>query len=76
MRLVPTHGGSAEAYGVELQGEWSPLPALSFYGSYAFNHARFTSGAFEGNRFRQAPDHSASLGAGPRMFGARLSWRM
>lgn len=63
VRLVPTNGGSAEAYGVELQGEWSPLPALSFYGTYALNHARFTSGAFRGNRFRQAPDHSASIGA-------------
>lgn len=63
VRLVPTNGGSAEAYGLELQGEWSPLPALSFYGTYAFSRARFTSGAFDGNRFRQAPDHSASIGA-------------
>lgn len=63
LRLVPTNGGTAEAYGLEVQGEWSPLRSLSLYATYAFNHSRFTSGAFDGNRFRQSPDHSASLGA-------------
>ncbi|MBE1527962.1 outer membrane receptor protein involved in Fe transport [Sphingopyxis sp. OAS728] len=63
LRLVPTNGGSAESYGVELQGEWTPFAALSLYGTYAYNHSRFTSGAFDGNRFRQSPDHSASIGA-------------
>lgn len=69
VRLVPTNGGSAEAYGIELQGEWTPFPALSLYGTYAYNHARFTSGAFDGNRFRQSPDHSASIGAVLRVGG-------
>lgn len=62
LRLIPSNGGSAEAYGAELQGEWSLFDNLSLYGTYAFNHARFTSEALEGNRLRQAPDHSASLG--------------
>lgn len=67
VRLVPTNGGSAEAYGAEFEGEWTPLDAVTLYATYAYNHARFTSGAFEGNRFRQAPDHSASLGVNWRI---------
>lgn len=63
LRLIPTNGGTAEAYGFEFQGEWTPFKALSLYATYAYNHARFTSGAFDGNRFRQSPDHSASIAA-------------
>jgi outer membrane receptor protein involved in Fe transport len=63
VRLVPANGGSAEAYGLELQGDWAPIRALTLYGTYAYNHARFPSGALDGNHLRQAPDHSASIGA-------------
>ena len=35
---------------------------LSVFGSYAYNHARFDGGAYDGNRFRNSPDHKFSLG--------------
>lgn len=77
LRLIPSNGGSAEAYGLELQGEWSLLDDLSVFGTYAYNHARFTSGALDGNRLRQAPDHTASIGlvAGFAAPGGRIEVR-
>ncbi len=77
LRLIPSNGGSAEAHGLEMQGEWSLLDNLTLYGTYAYNRARFTSGALDGNRLRQAPDHTASLGvvAGFTVPGGRLELR-
>lgn len=61
--LRSTNAGRANAYGVELQLQWLPDDALAFTGTYSFNHARFASGEYRGNRFRLAPDHRLSLGA-------------
>lgn len=66
VRLITTNRGSARAYGVELEGEWSPTSYVDIFATYSFNHARFTNGAFDGNHLRQSPDHSASLGAAVR----------
>lgn len=65
-RLVPDNAGRARAYGVELQLDWNALDNFDVLMTYAYNHARFTNGAFEGNSLRQSPDHAASIG---------LSWR-
>jgi iron complex outermembrane recepter protein len=62
-RLVPGNAGKAFAYGLEAQAEWALSPAFDVFATYAYNHGRFRSGGFDGNRFRQAPDHSASLSA-------------
>ncbi len=58
-----TNAGEAKAYGFEGQAEWRVATGLNLYATYAFNHARFEGGAYEGNRFRLSPDHSLSLAA-------------
>lgn len=60
--FITTNAGQAEAYGLELQGDWQATDALSLFGAYAYSHARFGSGAYEGNRFARSPDHSLSVG--------------
>ena len=35
---------------------------LTLFANYAYNHARFKSGAFDGNHFRLSPDHTFSAG--------------
>lgn len=62
-----TNAGKARASGVELQALWELTPQLSLFGTYAYNHARFVSGAYEGDHFRLAPDQTFSLAA---------SWRV
>lgn len=61
--FVTSNAGEADAYGLELQGEWRATQAVSLFGNYAYSHARFASGAYEGNRFARSPDHSLSVGA-------------
>lgn len=61
--LRATNAGRANAVGAEAELDWRPINELSLFATYAFNHARFASGAYRGNRFRLAPDHRASLGA-------------
>jgi outer membrane receptor protein involved in Fe transport len=61
-RLVPVNAGKANATGFEAQGSWTVSDNLNVYGSYAYNRARFTTGAYDGNRFRNAPDHKFALG--------------
>ncbi len=63
VRLVTINAGEASAYGFEGLANWAPIAAPWFeaYATYAYNNARLDSGAFEGNRFRLSPDHSASL---------------
>ena len=62
VRLVVSNAGQARAYGFETQIRWSPVRNLALFAAYAFNHARFRTGAREGNSFRLAPDHSGSAG--------------
>lgn len=75
--FITTNAGQAEAYGVELQGDWRATPALSLFGTYAYSHARFGAGAYEGNRFARSPDHSLSVGAALSLAapGGRLELR-
>lgn len=61
--FVVTNAGAAKAYGFEGQVEWRALSGLDFYATYAYSHARFDGGAYDGNRFRLSPDNSLSIGA-------------
>ncbi|MET3525205.1 TonB-dependent receptor [Phenylobacterium koreense] len=61
--FVVTNAGKAEAYGVEAQAELAVVSGLDLFATYAYSHARFKDGAYDGNRFRLSPDHSLSLGA-------------
>lgn len=59
--FVTVNAGRAESYGFEGQVNWRPANWVNLFGSYAYNHSRFASGARDGNRFRLSPDHSAAL---------------
>jgi outer membrane receptor protein involved in Fe transport len=61
--FVTVNAGRAKTYGFEGQLRWKPTDWVELFGTYAYNHSRFSSGARDGNHFRLSPDHSASLGA-------------
>jgi len=58
-----SNAGAAKAYGFEGQMEWRAMSGLDLYATYAYSHARFDGGAYDGNQFRLSPDHTLSLGA-------------
>ena len=60
--FIITNAGKAESYGLEAQVRYEPSRALRLFANYALNHARFKSGALDGNRFRLAPEHTISAG--------------
>ncbi|WP_213982101.1 TonB-dependent receptor [Sphingomonas sp. dw_22] len=60
--FVTVNAGKAESYGFEGQVNWKPVSWADVFGTYAYNHSRFSAGAREGNHFRLSPDHSASFG--------------
>jgi outer membrane receptor protein involved in Fe transport len=60
--FVTSNAGKADSYGFEGQVRYRPNRNFSLFANYAFNHARFKSGAFDGNRFRLSPDHTFSAG--------------
>ncbi|PTT73854.1 TonB-dependent receptor, partial [Pseudomonas sp. HMWF010] len=62
-QIVSTNAGEAKATGFEGQSTFQISPNASVFGTYAYSHARFGNGLFEGNRFRLSPDNSFSLGA-------------
>jgi iron complex outermembrane receptor protein len=62
-QIVTANAGEAAATGFEGQLNLRPTNNLEVFGTYAYNHARFGNGIFEGNSFRLSPDHSLSLGA-------------
>ena len=62
-QFVTTNAGEAEAYGFEGQVNYMAADWLDVFATYGYNHARFTTGARDGNRFRLSPDHRVSVGA-------------
>ncbi|WP_380876198.1 TonB-dependent receptor [Sphingomonas sp. DBB INV C78] len=61
--LTTVNAGKAESYGFEGQVQAKPTTWATLFANYSYNHARLTSGDYDGNRFRNAPDHTFSLGA-------------
>lgn len=61
-RLEPVNAGKAKATGFETQATWRLTDDVSVFGSYAYNHARFNGGAYDGNSFRNSPDNKFALG--------------
>lgn len=82
-QLRTANAGRAAAYGLEAQLEWAPSDNLALAMTYAYGHARLTSGALSGNRFRLAPDHKLSvqldlsrdLGHGRISFRPSYAWQ-
>lgn len=62
-RFITVNAGEASATGFEGQVFFAATPDFDLFATYGYNHARFDSGAREGNRFRLSPDHMASIGA-------------
>ena len=60
--LVTINAGDASATGFESQLSYKITKDFSVFGSYAYNRARFESGAFKGNFFRNSPDNKFALG--------------
>ncbi|MCA1935266.1 MAG: TonB-dependent receptor [Asticcacaulis sp.] len=60
--LITVSAGEADAYGLETQAYYRLTPGADLFVTYAYSHARFGNGLYEGNRFRLNPDHSLSLG--------------
>ena len=60
--FITSNAGKADSYGFEAQLRYTPSQNLRFFANYAFNHGRFRSGVFNGNRFRLSPDHTFSAG--------------
>jgi len=61
--FITSNAGKADSYGLEAQVRYNPNRTFSLFANYAYNHARFKSGVFDGNRFRLSPDHTFSAGA-------------
>lgn len=60
---VTTNAGEANAYGFETSVDWALTSWADFFGTYAYNRARFGgSSIYKGNKFRLNPDHKLSLG--------------
>lgn len=76
-QLRTANAGRAAAHGLETQLDWVASPNLAMTATYAYGHARLTSGALSGNRFRLAPDHrlSVQLDLSRDIGGGRLSFR-
>lgn len=79
--VFDTDVGQATAYGAELGLVGRVSDALTFFGNYAYIHARFdeTSPTGEeqrlaGNTFRLTPEHSASAGFGLRTAAPFGEW--
>ncbi|MBU1346291.1 MAG: TonB-dependent receptor [Alphaproteobacteria bacterium] len=62
-QFITTNAGEAEAYGFEGQASWVATDWLDLFATYGYNHARFQTGARDGNRLRLSPDHRYSIGA-------------
>lgn len=60
--LITVSAGEADAYGLETQAYYRVTPGADLFLTYAYSHARFGNGLYEGNRFRLSPDHTLSLG--------------
>ncbi|WP_269714400.1 TonB-dependent receptor [Caulobacter sp. NIBR2454] len=81
--FVTTNAGKATAYGFEGQAEWAVAEQVDLFATYAYSHARFDGGAYDGNRLRLSPDHTVALGASFRKtalggefdFRPTYSWR-
>jgi len=61
--FITTNAGEAKSYGFEGQASFDVSSTFEVFGTYGFNHSRFSTGIYDGNHFRLSPDHMASIGA-------------
>ncbi len=75
--FITTNAGKAKAYGFEGQADWAVAGNVDLFATYAYSHARFDGGAYDGNHFRLSPDHTLSVGGSFRMdaLGGQFDFR-
>lgn len=56
------NAGRADATGFETQASYELVRGVSLFGSYGYNHGRFRAGLYDGNMFRNSPDHKFAVG--------------
>jgi len=61
--MATVNAGRADADGFETQLSWNVARGATMFGSYGYSKARFQSQAYQGNRFRNSPDHKFAIGA-------------
>lgn len=61
-QTIPLNAGEAKATGFEGQANFQATKDFLVFATYGYSHARFGNGLFDGNHFRLAPDHQASIG--------------
>ena len=62
VQFLTADAGRASTYGLELEARWAVTAAADLFGDYAYTHARFGSGLYDGNRFPLTPDNAFTLG--------------
>jgi outer membrane receptor protein involved in Fe transport len=74
--FITSNAGKADSYGFEGQLRYRAGQKLTLFANYAYNHARFKSGVFDGNHFRLSPDHTFSAGGtfATDIMGGRLDF--
>ena len=66
--ILPVNAGNASNFGVEVEAAWNPSPDLTVFANYGYIDAAISTPegldatAFDGQRFRLQPEHSASAG--------------
>ena len=71
-----TNAGHANAWGFESSLDWAITDWADFFGTYAYNRARFAgTSIYAGNKFRLNPDHklSAGLALHQNIFGGTVT---
>ena len=61
--FTTSNAGKADSYGFEAQVRYTPTRWVNLFANYAYNHARFKTGVYDGNHLRLSPDHTFSAGA-------------
>lgn len=61
-QFLTEDAGRAYTYGVELQADWAASADAHLFANYAFTHARFGAGLYDGNTFPLTPEHAFTLG--------------
>jgi outer membrane receptor protein involved in Fe transport len=65
-QFVTEDAGQASTYGLEGQATWRLNRWFDAFGTYAYTHGRFDSGAYKGNQFQQTPQNAFTLGGTAR----------
>jgi len=61
-QFVTENAGNAETYGFEGKATVKPTSNLDLYATYAYTHAQFLNGIYQGNAFPLSPENTITVG--------------